>query len=118
MTNRPVLITDANLSYQEQLARRRKKYLWTMSMRIPFLIAAAATIQTPWLAIGLILLSVPLPWIAVMIANDGPARTSRAKKVLPGVISYDRAIESQHNVIDADGPETHAAATGERDQRS
>ncbi|MEO5832683.1 MAG: DUF3099 domain-containing protein [Nakamurella sp.] len=101
MTDRPVLITDAKESYQEQLARRRKRYAITMSMRIPFLIAAVLTISTPWLALTLIMLSVPLPWIAVLIANDGPARDQKARKVLPGTISYDRAIEARHEVIDA-----------------
>lgn len=101
MTERPVLITDAKESYQEQLRRRRKRYAITMGMRIPFLIAAVLTISTPWLALTLILLSVPLPWIAVLIANDGPARNQKPRKVVPGTISYDRAIEARHEVIDA-----------------
>ncbi|WP_111765093.1 DUF3099 domain-containing protein [Nakamurella deserti] len=111
MTERPVLITDAKESYQQQLSRRRKRYTLTMSMRIPFLIAAVLCIGTPWLALTLILLSVPLPWIAVLIANDGPARTQKAKKVLPGTISYDRAIETHHEVIDAPATDDHRTPT-------
>lgn len=107
MTDRPVLITDAKESYQQQLARRRKRYALTMGMRIPFLVAAVLTIGTPWLALTLIMLSVPLPWIAVLIANDGPARNQKAKKVLPGTIAYDRAIEARHEVIDAPVVDEH-----------
>ena len=111
MTERPVLITDAKESYQQQLSRRRKRYALTMGMRIPFLIAAVLTIGTPWLALTLILLSVPLPWIAVLIANDGPPRNQKPAKVLPGTISYDRAIETHHEVIDAPVADDHRTPT-------
>jgi hypothetical protein len=56
----------------------------------------------PVLAIIVVVLSVPLPWIAVLIANDGPARNAKGRKVLPGTISYERAIENHHHVIDSD----------------
>jgi hypothetical protein len=45
-----------------------------MGLRVPFLIAAALLYRTPWLAVLLILVSIPLPWCAVLIANDGPVR--------------------------------------------
>ena len=70
----PVLITEASPSYQEQWAARRRKYAIMMSLRIPLLLAAVFCYQTPWLALALIVLSVPLPWMAVLIANDRPAR--------------------------------------------
>ena len=85
-----VVITHAERSYDEQVRSRRSRYLIMMGMRIPLLVAGFACLHTPWLAILLIVLSVPLPWIAVLIANDRPARTSR--KVLPGVINYERAL--------------------------
>ena len=34
------------------------------------MIAAAACYQYPWVAVGLLVLSIPLPWMAVLIAND------------------------------------------------
>jgi hypothetical protein len=37
-------------------------------------LAATAYSVSPWLAAGLLAASVPLPWIAVLIANDAPAR--------------------------------------------
>lgn len=71
---RPVLITEAQASYAEQYATRRRKYAIIMSARIPCLLLAGIFYQTWWLALTFIVLSVPLPWIAVLIANDRPPR--------------------------------------------
>jgi hypothetical protein len=84
------VITEAEVSYDEQLRSRRKRYLIMMSMRVPFLILATLLYQTPWLAILIIAISIPLPWMAVLIANDRPAR--KAKKVVPGTINFERAL--------------------------
>lgn len=66
----PVLITDAPMSYADELATRKRRYAIMMGMRVPALLLAALFYQTPWLAVLIILASVPLPWIAVLIAND------------------------------------------------
>lgn len=66
----PVLITEAAPSYTEQFNERRRKYAIIMSARIPCLVLAGVFYQTWWLALGFVVLSVPLPWIAVLIAND------------------------------------------------
>lgn len=96
----PVLITEAQQSHDDQLAARKKKYMLMMSLRIPCLVAAAACYQIPWLALGLLVLSVPLPWMAVLIANDRPPR--KAEKVNRFRRQRDvPAIESkQHPVIE------------------
>ena len=61
------------MSYEQQLAYRKSRYKIMMGMRIPLMIAAAALYQYPWVAVGLLVLSIPLPWMAVLIANDAPA---------------------------------------------
>lgn len=95
----PVLITEAAVSYQEQHAARRKKYLIMMSMRFPLLIAAIACYQIWWLALLLIVISIPLPWVAVLVANDRPAR--KAEDVNRYQASDAKALESRdHPVID------------------
>jgi hypothetical protein len=66
----PVLITDAQLSYEEALAVRKSRYKVMMLMRIPLMVLAAAFYTIPWLAVTLLVLSIPLPWVAVLIAND------------------------------------------------
>ena len=70
----PILITEAAVSYDDQYAARKRKYMIMMAMRLPCLILAGVFYQTWWLALGLIAISVPLPWVAVLIANDRPAR--------------------------------------------
>jgi Protein of unknown function (DUF3099) len=72
----PVLITDAALSYDEELQIRKNRYKLMMGMRIPLMVMAAFFYQIPWLAVGLLVLSIPLPWIAVLIANDRLPRKS------------------------------------------
>lgn len=96
----PVLITEAAPSYEDQFSARKRKYMLMMGMRIPCLILAGVFIHTWWLALGFIVLSIPLPWIAVLIANDSPPRKS--EKV--NRYAHDaktRQLESQgHEVIE------------------
>ena len=74
---RPVLITKAALPYEEEHRRRVRKYLTLMSFRVPALIFAAVAYniwQNGWVSLAIIAVSVPLPWMAVLIANDRPPR--------------------------------------------
>lgn len=66
----PVLITDAARSYEEEFSARKRRYSIIMGLRIPCLVLAAVFYQVPWLAATLVILSIPLPWMAVIIAND------------------------------------------------
>ena len=76
----PVLITSAAPSYEEQLTARRRRYALMMSLRIPCLVLAVLFAKIWWLALALVLLSVPLPWMAVLIANDRPPRRSETPR--------------------------------------
>ncbi|GGS50866.1 MULTISPECIES: DUF3099 domain-containing protein [Actinokineospora] len=69
-----VLITEAEPSYEDQFAARKRKYMVMMSLRVPCLILAGVFHETWWLALGFVALSIPLPWVAVLIANDRPPR--------------------------------------------
>lgn len=74
---RPVLITRAAVAYEEQHRRRVRKYLALMSIRIPALILAAVAYgiwQNGLISLAIIVVSIPLPWMAVLIANDRPPR--------------------------------------------
>ena len=76
-----MLITEAARSYQEEHDARRRKYAIMMGLRVPLLVAAAFAYRVWWLALILILLSVVLPWMAVLIANDRPAlKTERMNR--------------------------------------
>jgi hypothetical protein len=74
---RPVLITRAAAPYEEQHRERVRKYLTLMFWRIPALILAAIAYgiwENGLISLAIILISVPLPWMAVLIANDRPPR--------------------------------------------
>ncbi|MGW6426052.1 DUF3099 domain-containing protein [Nocardia sp. NPDC055053] len=74
----PVLITEAAPSLDDQHRARVRRYTIIMAFRIPCLVLAAiaySAFENPLLSILIIVASVPLPWIAVLIANDRPPRT-------------------------------------------
>lgn len=104
-----VLITDAQMSYEEELAIRKRRYKLTMGMRIPCMILAGIFYQIPWLAVTLLVISVPLPWIAVLIANDRLPRKAEAPN------RYRReptAVEARpHPVIDTSEDEDRGGAS-------
>ena len=107
-TDRAILITDAPRSYQAEFNERRRRYSLIMSMRIPCLILAALLYQlSPWLAGAIIMLSVPLPWIAVLIANDRlplkPAKFQAHRHARTGIDASDSATTPP--------PPTEAAST-------
>ncbi|MFJ8967120.1 DUF3099 domain-containing protein [Lentzea sp. NPDC102401] len=92
----PVLITSAAPSYQDQLSARRRRYAVIMSLRIPCIVLAVVFAQIWWLALGLILLSVPLPWMAVLIANDRPPRKAeKPQRLAPSRRALKAATESR-----------------------
>ncbi|WP_084432789.1 DUF3099 domain-containing protein [Kibdelosporangium aridum] len=77
----PVLITEAAPSFDEQHAARKRKYITMMALRLPCLFLALIFAQISWwLALGFLLLSIPLPWAAVLIANDRPPRKAQRFK--------------------------------------
>ncbi len=70
----PVLITEAELSLDEQHAARKRRYVLTMAVRGVSIVLAAVFYQTLWLALLFAVLGTVLPWIAVMMANDRPPK--------------------------------------------
>ncbi|HYQ34962.1 MAG TPA: DUF3099 domain-containing protein [Mycobacterium sp.] len=76
---RPVLITTAAPSYEAEHRARVRKYMTLMAFRIPALILAAIAYGA-WhnglISLLILAASVPLPWMAVLIANDRPPRRS------------------------------------------
>jgi hypothetical protein len=70
----PVLITEARPSHAEEQAARKKRYVLTMAIRGVSLVLAAVTYQIVWLMLIFAVLGTVLPWIAVVMANDGPPK--------------------------------------------
>lgn len=71
------LITGAAPGLDEQHRARVRKYLTLMAFRVPALFAAGiaySLTQNGWIALAIVAASIPLPWIAVLVANDRPPR--------------------------------------------
>jgi Flp pilus assembly protein TadB len=77
---RPVLITDAERSQDDQLRAREIRYVLMMSIRAISLVTAAVlvSVHAPllWLWIPICVLGMILiPWFAVILANDRPPKS-------------------------------------------
>lgn len=83
---KPVLITRAAYSYDEQHRQRVRKYLKLMIWRIPAFIGAAV-VYGIWhngvISLLILAASIPLPWMAVLIANDRPPRRAEEPRRYP-----------------------------------
>jgi hypothetical protein len=78
--DQPVLITSAPESNDDEFDRRRKRYAVMMGLRALCVIGAAVSynISMP-LALLFVVAGIVLPWCAVLIANDRPARKRAAR---------------------------------------
>jgi len=99
----PVLITAAAPSHDDDHAARKRKYMTMMAMRVPCLILALVFYETWWLALAFLVLSIPLPWMAVLVAND---RLPLKREDVSRYQADRRSLEAcAHPVIDgAHGP--------------
>jgi hypothetical protein len=115
---RPVLITDAARSQDEQFRSRQIRYVTMMGLRAACLIAGAILISArpPLLGLWLILCAagmVVLPWAAVLIANDRPARSkaeraaaARQQQQEQPTLTQHSAEEVEYLTIDAEPVDT------------
>lgn len=102
----PHLVTSAPLSAEEEFNARKRRYLITMSLRIVLLAVAVLTAQfSIWLAVSVGLVSTVLPWIAVVMANDGPPKKRRPRGSAGGTTdrSSRHVINAGPVVIDENG---------------
>lgn len=69
--------------------------MWIQGMRLPFLFLAMLTymwLHNMWLSAVLFIISVPLPWIAVVLANGiGEPRDPRAPAVYKPALMREQA---------------------------
>ena len=113
----PVLITEAQVSFDDEFSARKRRYSIIMACRIPCLLLAGVFgiwLNMPLVAVLFIVLSVPLPWVAVLIANDrlpkkaGKVNRYQANRAALPEVSEAQIIEAAE-VLDArshraDGP--------------
>jgi sterol desaturase/sphingolipid hydroxylase (fatty acid hydroxylase superfamily) len=110
---RPVLITNAARSQAEQLRSRQRRYVLMMMTRAVCVVIFAVLVGTrpPLLPLWLVLTGVAavlLPWLAVILANDGPpkdqhrlghrrraaATQAPTQRTLPGEPAPNRTIDA------------------------
>lgn len=100
------LITDARQSPLENWRHRKRVYAILQGLRIPFLLASGVAyvwLHNWILAAILFVVSVPLPWIAVVIANGvGEPHDPRRKQVYKPQVARERAAYQQQLL--ASGP--------------
>ena len=108
---RPVVITNAARSQSDQLRSREIRYVTMMALRAACLITGAVliSVRPPLLPLWLTLCAagmVLLPWMAVLIANDRPAKTKAeraAAQPQPGQRMIEpKPDEAPPRVIDAE----------------
>ena len=122
-SGRPVLITGAQRSYDEEHRARVKKYSLLMAFRIPALVLAAIVYSetgTWWIPLLIIAASIPLPWMAVLIANDKePLPDAKFRTYRYGATTTSPQLEApQRGVIEGDAPVTVPdAEDAEREHR-
>src|SRR5690348_13292202 len=89
----PALITEADWSVADQHAARKRRYAITMGIRTICLVLAAVFYHVVWLMLLFAFFGTVLPWVAVIMANDRPAR----KRLAPHghVARPDRILESR-----------------------
>ncbi|HEX3336743.1 MAG TPA: DUF3099 domain-containing protein [Jatrophihabitans sp.] len=103
-TAEPVLITTAPESSDDEYDRRRKKYAIMMSIRAACVIAAATTYRVSiLLAMGFVVGGMVLPWCAVIIANDRPARRRARRPDLRSSRPAERALPAGDDDRTVDG---------------
>jgi Protein of unknown function (DUF3099) len=100
----PPLITTAPESSDDEYDRRRKKYAIMMSLRAACVIAAACTYRVSiLLALGFVVGGMVLPWCAVIIANDRPARKRAPKTGYRPGLGSERALTAGDDGRTVDG---------------
>jgi hypothetical protein len=100
----PVLITSAPENSDDEYDRRRKKYAIMMSLRAACVVAAALTYRVSIvLAMAFVVGGMVLPWCAVIIANDRPARRRAPRPDLRSDLRAERALPAGEDDRTVDG---------------
>ena len=113
---RAELITSAQRSPAQNRKEREIKYLILQGMRIPFVLLSIAAVlwwENWWLALIFFCISIPLPWISVVIANDSnEVRDKRTANVYKPAAARQASLAYQQQAQLQSAPRPDAAAPG------
>lgn len=80
----PPSITDAEPSADDQLRHRRRVYTVIMAIHIiGFAVGGALYARAWWTGLIIIIVTGPLQWIAVLLANAAPRRRRGSRRTPP-----------------------------------
>jgi Protein of unknown function (DUF3099) len=106
-----VLITDAAPSFSTEQHHRRRRYTILMAIHLVGLaLSGVLYYYAWWLGLVLIIISTPLPWVAVILANS-PSRPFRRA-------SHDVTLHAGNSSDVADVIDEHVTPVGERGRES
>ncbi len=111
---RAQLITSAQRSAAENRRSRETKYLIMQGLRIPFVLLSIAAVlwwNNWWLAILFFCISIPLPWISVVVANDSnEKRDTRTQNVYkPAAVRHQMLVAQQQAQLTSGSAEGNGA---------
>lgn len=90
--DQPTLITSAPQNADDEFDHRKKKYAIMMAIRAACVVLAASTYRVSMvLALTFVIAGAVLPWCAVLIANDRPAKR-RPTRLTAVTIPPERAL--------------------------
>lgn len=111
------LITSAQRSPAENRRSRETKYLIMQGMRVPFVLLSIAAVlwwHNWWLALIFFCISIPLPWISVVIANNSnEVRDKRRQNVYKPAAARQQMIAAQQQAQLASRPDSSSESSAD-----
>ncbi|MCG7277579.1 DUF3099 domain-containing protein [Corynebacterium imitans] len=95
--SRRALITDATRTPEQNRQSREKQYLILQGLRLPLIALSigAAVAGHWWWAAAIFGITLPLPWVSVMIANgQGEVREKRERNVYKPAVAREQARQA------------------------
>jgi hypothetical protein len=78
----PPVVTDAPESPRQERRRRERRYAVLMVVHLVGLTVGVLLYQSAfWAGLAILIVTGPLPWVAVVLANDGPPRRGTRRPV-------------------------------------
>ena len=75
------IVTQAYQSRSDEIDDRKKRYVWSMSLRVVLVAVSALLLRTHlWALLPAMLLSAVLPYFAVVLANGGRKKPEMADR--------------------------------------
>ncbi len=91
------LITSARPDPLDSWNKRRRLYAWLQFARIPLFVLSGLAwwwTHNHWLTVIIVLISLPLPWVAVLLANDPGEGDRRERQMYKPAVARAQRLEA------------------------